>query len=520
MDWDDEQERNLVRELLNTPHRDAGTLVSVVMPTKDRSHCIENAIQSVLCQTHTNFELIIVDDGSIDETEDVVKKFQDNRIHYITNFRSQGVSGARNAGLAQCRGRWVFFLDTDNRWRPNMIEFMLKHARREQISAGYCGADLLMDGGDRRAVLYSDFDFESLARENFIDLNCFFLRWDGPYKQLQFREDLRRLVDWDFILRVAAHTRVKGLPYIGVDYYDGSRSRITNSESVESDKMHALMADIRNDAIRYIAKAETWADAASYRVAVVFHVYHPDIVDECLDRIRRINFQFDLFITTPLDEKHECLVKIKTAFPQATIFHFPNVGADLAPFLELVSTLKNHYVVAKIHTKRDVGAYGGVWRMALLDGVLGSPTLIDEAIARFQADPDLAMICSQDFYKEGFKNSIPATAERLREIAARMNLSKYLERNWAFVAGTMFWIRPALLLDLARHMCDSPGYSQDYISDGAIEHALERAVGVALWDSPRAKVGLEECGKIKIFPLGEGHITEGVSETMKRLSAA
>ena len=300
--WDEEAEQHLISQLAAIEDRDAPTLVSIIMPTKDRAYCIEKAIRSVFAQTHSNFELIVVDDGSTDNTSEVVGAFSDARIKYIKNSECGGVSKARNIGLKAARGEWTFFLDSDNAWRPNMIEFMLKHARQSRVSAGHSAANLLDDQGARRAVLYAHFDFESCLQENFVDLNCFFVRRAGRFKDVLFDENLRRLVDWDYILRIAAHTRVVGLPYVGVDYYDGSNARISNLEHVEACALSELVTHVRSRAKSYLMKAETIKDAASYTLAVVLHVFHADRVDECLQYLKNIDFEFDLFITTSLDE--------------------------------------------------------------------------------------------------------------------------------------------------------------------------------------------------------------------------
>ena len=88
---------------------------SIVMATYNRAYCIENAINSVLKQNFKDWELIIVDDGSTDNTEEVVKKYlDDKRIKYIKLQKNSGVNVARNRGYKEARGEWLFDLDSDN----------------------------------------------------------------------------------------------------------------------------------------------------------------------------------------------------------------------------------------------------------------------------------------------------------------------------------------------------------------------------------------------------------------------
>lgn len=94
---------------------------SVIIPTYNRYDFLNIAIKSVLTQTFTNFELIIVDDGSNDNTKDMITKIDDSRLSYIYQT-NQGVSKARNTGLAQAKGEFICFLDSDDRFRKEKLE--------------------------------------------------------------------------------------------------------------------------------------------------------------------------------------------------------------------------------------------------------------------------------------------------------------------------------------------------------------------------------------------------------------
>jgi glycosyltransferase involved in cell wall biosynthesis len=102
-------------------------LVTVITPTFNRAYILPTAIKSVLDQTYKNFEYIIVDDGSTDNTEEVVGKINDKRIIYIKNNRSKGPSGARNTGLDIAKGEWVTYIDDDDQWYPKLLEVMIRN---------------------------------------------------------------------------------------------------------------------------------------------------------------------------------------------------------------------------------------------------------------------------------------------------------------------------------------------------------------------------------------------------------
>ena len=99
-------------------------MVSVIIPTFNRSHDLGRAIQSVVDQTFFDWELIVVDDGSSDDTPSVVRQFSDERIRFVQQQRA-GVSSARNRGIGLTERPWVAFLDSDDYWQPTKLKRQL-----------------------------------------------------------------------------------------------------------------------------------------------------------------------------------------------------------------------------------------------------------------------------------------------------------------------------------------------------------------------------------------------------------
>lgn len=119
-------------------------IVSVVIPTHNRSELIENAVKSVLKQTYTNFEIIIVDDASADNTESIVKSINSEKITYIKIKESRGGNYARNLGAKNSKGSFIAFLDDDDEWLPNKLETQMKiFAKNPQIGLIYTGAEII-----------------------------------------------------------------------------------------------------------------------------------------------------------------------------------------------------------------------------------------------------------------------------------------------------------------------------------------------------------------------------------------
>ena len=94
--------------------------ISVIIPTYNRAWALQRSLDSVLAQTFEDFELLIVDDGSTDGTQELLQTFDDSRICVITT-QNQGVSCARNTAIERVRGEWIAFLDSDDQWLPHKL---------------------------------------------------------------------------------------------------------------------------------------------------------------------------------------------------------------------------------------------------------------------------------------------------------------------------------------------------------------------------------------------------------------
>ncbi len=105
-------------------------IVSIILPTYNRADVLPRAIDSVLAQSFTDYELIIIDDGSEDATECVVKQYSDPRIRFLPATQNLGDAGARNRGIAQARGEWLAFQDSDDEWLPGKLQHHLDQAER------------------------------------------------------------------------------------------------------------------------------------------------------------------------------------------------------------------------------------------------------------------------------------------------------------------------------------------------------------------------------------------------------
>lgn len=113
-------------------------LVSIIMPSYNTAKFISETIESVLVQTYTNWELIIVDDCSTDNTDEVVKSFLSyNRIKYIKNEKNSGAAVSRNRALREAKGKWIAFLDSDDLWLPVKLEKQIAFMKENDYHFSY-----------------------------------------------------------------------------------------------------------------------------------------------------------------------------------------------------------------------------------------------------------------------------------------------------------------------------------------------------------------------------------------------
>ena len=113
-------------------------LVSIITPSYNTAKFISETITSVLAQTYTNWELIIVDDCSTDDTDAVVRPYlADDRIRYIKNEKNSGAAVSRNRALREAKGKWIAFLDSDDLWLPEKLEKQIAFMEKNNCRFSY-----------------------------------------------------------------------------------------------------------------------------------------------------------------------------------------------------------------------------------------------------------------------------------------------------------------------------------------------------------------------------------------------
>lgn len=198
----------------NTPPQ-----VSIIIPTYNRRHVIQRALKSILEQTYQDFEIIIIDDCSSDNTEHVISPIRDSRIKYMRLDKQKGAAFARNVGIREAQGCYIGFADSDDEWHSFKLQKQIDYLMKSDGQTGlvYSSVWRVKDGCKRlfpaecRHNTVPMYIHEKLLYRNFITIHVL-LRRECLEKAGLFDENLPRLQDWDLWLRISKYYKVGFLP--------------------------------------------------------------------------------------------------------------------------------------------------------------------------------------------------------------------------------------------------------------------------------------------------------------------
>lgn len=209
-----------------------------MLATKNRATLLEAAIESVLAQTYPHWQLVVVDDGSADDTARLLDGQRDPR---LTALRTEGLgaAAARNRGLGAATGDYVAFLDDDNVMTPGWLRAVAEYTGRHPECDVLYGAQIReIEPGEselhgERAVaglhllFVEPFEQHRMREHNFIDLGSLAVRRSHP--ELRFDERLDVYIDWELIVRLTLTTAPHPVPVIASLYRAGAAGRISTT---------------------------------------------------------------------------------------------------------------------------------------------------------------------------------------------------------------------------------------------------------------------------------------------------
>lgn len=178
-------------------------LVSIIMPSYNTASFIEETIQSVLNQTYTNWELIIVDDCSTDNTNEVVDTIKDCRIHYLKNEKNSGAAISRNKALREAKGQWIAYLDSDDLWMPEKLEKQIKFMEENGYVFSYTNYEEIdVDGYKTGVKVTGPKKITKTGMFNYCWPGCLTVMYDANKIGLIQIEDIKKNNDYAMWLKV------------------------------------------------------------------------------------------------------------------------------------------------------------------------------------------------------------------------------------------------------------------------------------------------------------------------------
>jgi glycosyltransferase involved in cell wall biosynthesis len=214
--------------------------ISVILPTRDRSNLLQRAIASIHAQTYASWELLVVDDGSVDDTATLLAAASDERLRAFL-AHGKGVCAARNLALDQARGDLIAYLDDDNIMHPNWLKSVAWAFEQRPETDVLYGAFVVDDParidprsrGELPRLYLWPYDHQAVAQHNVADMSCIAHR--AGLAEARFDETLREMGDWDLLLRLTRAGPPLVLPAIACFYTTDAGNRLSHGPTHDAD---------------------------------------------------------------------------------------------------------------------------------------------------------------------------------------------------------------------------------------------------------------------------------------------
>ena len=178
-------------------------LVSIIMPSYNTGKFIKETINSVLNQTYNNWELIIVDDCSTDDTEEIVNAIKDNRIKFLKNSTNSGAAISRNKAIKEAKGKWIAFLDSDDLWKKEKLEKQIRFMEENHYDFSYTNYTEIDEEGNEKGIkITGPKKITKTGMYNYCWPGCLTVMYNAEKIGLIQIEDIRKNNDYAMWLKV------------------------------------------------------------------------------------------------------------------------------------------------------------------------------------------------------------------------------------------------------------------------------------------------------------------------------
>lgn len=254
--------------------------VSIIIPTYNRAGTIVKSLESVRNQSIRSWECIVVDDGSTDNTKEIVQRFidTDSRFLYLVrgSDRKKGANACRNIGIENAVGKYITFLDSDDEYLPFHLEQRLGHLESTAADGSY-GAAYSFNGKERRKTTIrekgKDESWFNFVLENFVGTPFLFVKAEIA-RETKFDEGLRRHQDWDFLMRLSPEVvmSVYSEPTFVINYITHERRDIHFESCMEVYERHKASLVYKDSVKRYLFNM--YEKAVNYNAGVRIEQYY------------------------------------------------------------------------------------------------------------------------------------------------------------------------------------------------------------------------------------------------------
>ena len=296
-------------------------LVSIVMPTYNRGNVIHKAINSVINQSYSNWELIIIDDGSTDNTKEVVRYYleKDLRIKFVSNSLNKGANACRNQGATLANGKYLAFIDSDNQWYKDKLIKQLEIIEDSSLNIDFVySKEEVIDEKFVTIVPRRAYSMEELRKvlplKNVVDTSTVLMKKAIFFSVGGFDENMPRFQDWELFFRIVV---VYG--YNGICVNEVLNKNILQSDSItKSNKklVDGILSMIKkhkaylNDINLISSLFSSANNEVSYTIQKIKELYEddPSVMERIMEKLifmkQNVQKQYDFLYQWQLKDKN------------------------------------------------------------------------------------------------------------------------------------------------------------------------------------------------------------------------
>lgn len=216
-------------------------LISIIMPSYNTGTHIRDTLKSIINQTYKNWELIIVDDCSTDNTVEIIKEFDDKRIILLENEKNSGAAISRNRALREAKGEWIAFQDSDDLWEAEKLEKQLRYMKDNRYDFTYTDYRIITPEGEMLPYICTGPDKVTKRKlYNYCYFSTITVMYNREKVGLIQIEDLKKNNDYAMWFKAAEKVKMYRLPEC-LSYYCKRTNSISSGSKLKLIKYHYIL---------------------------------------------------------------------------------------------------------------------------------------------------------------------------------------------------------------------------------------------------------------------------------------